>query len=208
MDTQRTLDEINSINLLPAHEFPTDDKGIEFFRAQFRETFGEIRRDPEHIYQQISKGTLISGIEYWQPLFFAEMATLFDYLPEQTLFVDMENNQTQGERFYQDAKQRYEQRKVDPMRPLLSPEKLWLNVDEVNRRLKSYPRITFKAEKVRSSVRQKNLPVAALPEVTIQSQQKNHWDNYVNLLSILKEMYCFLWRRKVAERLCLICFHR
>lgn len=172
VDTQRTLDEITSINLLPAHEFPTDDKGIEFFRAQFRETFGEIRRDPEHIYQQISKGTLISGIEYWQPLFFAEMATLFDYLPEQTLFVDMENNQTQGERFYQDAKQRYEQRKVDPMRPLLSPEKLWLNVDEVNRRLKSYPRITFKAEKVRSSVRQKNLPVAALPEVTIQSQQK------------------------------------
>lgn len=172
VDTQRTLDEITSINLLPAHEFPTDDKGIEFFRVQFRETFGEIRRDPEHIYQQISKGTLISGIEYWQPLFFSEMATLFDYLPEQTLFVDMENNQTQGERFYQDAKQRYEQRKVDPMRPLLSPEKLWLNVDEVNRRLKSYPRITFKAEKVRSSVRQKNLPVAALPEVTIQSQQK------------------------------------
>ena len=172
VDTQRTLDEINSINLLPAHEFPTDDKGIEFFRAQFRETFGEIRRDPEHIYQQISKGTLISGIEYWQPLFFSEMATLFDYLPEQTLFVDMENNQMQGERFYQDAKQRYEQRKVDPMRPLLPPEKLWLNVDEVNRRLKSYPRITFKSEKVRSSVRQKNLPVAALPEVTIQSQQK------------------------------------
>ena len=172
VDTQRTLDEINSINLLPAHEFPTDDKGIEFFRAQFRETFGEIRRDPEHIYQQISKGTLISGIEYWQPLFFSEMATLFDYLPEQTLFVDMENNQMQGERFYQDAKQRYEQRKVDPMRPLLPPEKLWLNVDEVNRRLKSYPRITFKAEKVRSSVRQKNLPVTALPEVTIQSQQK------------------------------------
>ena len=172
VDTQRTLDEISSINLLPAHEFPTDDKGIEFFRAQFRETFGEIRRDPEHIYQQISKGTLISGIEYWQPLFFSEMATLFDYLPEQTLFVDMENNQMQGERFYQDAKQRYEQRKVDPMRPLLLPEKLWLNVDEVNRRLKSYPRITFKAEKVRSSVRQKNLPVAVLPEVTIQSQQK------------------------------------
>ena len=172
VDTQRTLDEINSINLLPAHEFPTDDKGIEFFRTQFRETFGEIRRDSEHIYQQISKGTLISGIEYWQPLFFSEMATLFDYLPEQTLFVDMENNQMQGERFYQDAKQRYEQRKVDPMRPLLPPEKLWLNVDEVNRRLKSYPRITFKAEKVRSSLRQKNLPVAALPEVTIQSQQK------------------------------------
>ena len=172
VDTQRTLDEIQSINLLPAHEFPTDDKGIEFFRAQFRETFGEIRRDPEHIYQQISKGTLISGIEYWQPLFFAEMATLFDYLPQQTLFIDMEGNQEQGERFYRDAAQRYEQRKADPMRPLLAPQKLWLNVDEVNRKLKSYPRISLKTEKVRTSVRQKNLPVTALPEVTIQSQQK------------------------------------
>ena len=172
VDTQRTLDEIQSVNLLPAHEFPTDDKDIEFFRAQFRETFGEIRRDPEHIYQQISKGTLISGIEYWQPLFFAEMATLFDYLPQQTLFIDMEGNQEQGERFYRDAAQRYEQRKADPMRPLLAPQKLWLNVDEVNRKLKSYPRISLKTEKVRSSVRQKNLPVTALPEVTIQSQQK------------------------------------
>lgn len=172
VDTQRTRDEIQSINLLPAHEFPTDEKGIEFFRAQFRETFGEIRRDSEHIYQQISKGTLISGIEYWQPLFFEEMATLFDYLPEQTLFVDMEGNQAQGERFYQDAKQRYEQRKVDPMRPLLPAEKLWLNVDEVNRSLKAYPRITLKVEKVRSSVRQKNLPVNTLPDVIIQSQQK------------------------------------
>ncbi|VTM25598.1 Transcription-repair-coupling factor [Stutzerimonas stutzeri] len=172
VDTQRTLDEIQSVNLLPAHEFPTDDKGIEFFRAQFRETFGEIRRDPEHIYQQITKGTLISGIEYWQPLFFAEMATLFDYLPQQTLFIDMEGNQEQGERFYRDAAQRYEQRKADPMRPLLAPQKLWLNVDEVNRKLKSYPRISLKTEKVRTSVRQKNLPVTALPEVTIQSQQK------------------------------------
>ncbi|OOF58834.1 transcription-repair coupling factor [Rodentibacter myodis] len=172
VDSQRTLDEIQSINLLPAHEFPTDNKGIEFFRTQFRETFGEIRRDPEHIYQQISKGTLISGIEYWQPLFFAEMATLFDYLPAQTLFVDMEGNQAQAERFYLDAKQRYEQRKADPMRPLLPPEKLWLNIDDVNHHLKNYPRITLKTEKVRSSVRQKNLPLSPLPPITIQSQQK------------------------------------
>ncbi|OOF37618.1 transcription-repair coupling factor [Rodentibacter heidelbergensis] len=172
VDTQRTLDEIQSINLLPAQEFPTDEKGIEFFRTQFRETFGEIRRDPEHIYQQISKGTLISGIEYWQPLFFAEMATLFDYLPAQTLLVDMEANQVKGERFYQDAKQRYEQRKADPMRPLLPPERLWLHLDELHRQLKAYPRITLKNEKVRSSVRQKNLPVSPLPAIAIQSQQK------------------------------------
>ena len=82
VDTQRTLDEIQSINLLPlAHEFPTDEKGIEFFRTQFRETFGCLCHNPEHIYQQPVKGALISGIKI-QPPFFDEMATLFDYLPE------------------------------------------------------------------------------------------------------------------------------
>ncbi|QLB13538.1 transcription-repair coupling factor [Bisgaardia hudsonensis] len=173
VDTQRTLADIQLINLLPAHEFPTDDRGIEFFRTQFREQFSEIRLDPEHIYQQVSKGTLVSGIEYWQPLFFETMATIFDYLPNNTLFIDFEDNQLQAERFYQDAQQRYESHRVDPMRPLLAPSALWLRIDEVNQKLKNYPRISLKTEKVaRSSARQKNLPVEPLPELTINSQQK------------------------------------
>lgn len=49
------------------------------------------------------------------------------------------------------------------MRPLLPPERLWLSIDAVNHALKNYPKINFKAEKVRSSVRQKNLSVSALP---------------------------------------------
>ena len=172
VDTQRTSAEIPSIQLLPAHEFPIDEKGIEFFRSQFRETFGEIRRDAEHIYQQISKGTLVAGIEYWQPLFFAEMATLFDYLPEQTLFIDMLANIEQAERFYQDAANRYQQRKADPMRPLLPPERLWLRIDELNRQLKQYPKITLSPEKVRRSAAKQNLPLASLPPLTLQSNQK------------------------------------
>ena len=122
VDTQRTLDEIQSINLLPAHEFPTDEKSIEFFRTQFRETFGEIRRDPEHIYQQISKAQLIQGLNIGSRYSLMKWQHCSITYPKKRLFVDMETNQAQGERFYLDAKQRYEHRKVDPMRPLLPPE--------------------------------------------------------------------------------------
>ncbi|MCW9719019.1 transcription-repair coupling factor [Avibacterium sp. 21-599] len=178
VDSQRTLEEIPSIRLLPAQEFPTDHKGIEFFRTKFRDTFGEIRRDPEHIYQQVSKGTLAAGIEYWQPLFFEQMATLFDYLPEQTLFVDFASNQQQGERFYQDCEQRYESRRVDPMRPLLPPDQLWLPIDQINHQLKHFPKIILKAEKVaRASVRQQNLPVQSLPDLSLKLQQKEPLQN-------------------------------
>ncbi|MEN1663647.1 hypothetical protein AAIH06_36240, partial [Pseudomonas aeruginosa] len=49
VDSQRTLEEVEAINLLPAHEFPTDKAAIELFRSQWRDTF-EVKRDPEHIY--------------------------------------------------------------------------------------------------------------------------------------------------------------
>ncbi|HHW7569508.1 TPA: transcription-repair coupling factor [Mannheimia haemolytica] len=172
VDNQRTKTEIAEINLLPAHEFPTDSNGIEHFRAKFREKFGEIRREPEHIYQQVSKGILNAGIEYWQPLFFEEMASLFDYFPAQTLFITFADIQQKAEQFQQDTQNRYESRRVDPMRPLLPPSDLWFAIDEVNRWLKGYPRLTITSEKIRKSAAKMNANVANLPDIAIQSSAK------------------------------------
>ncbi|MEG9498771.1 transcription-repair coupling factor [Mannheimia indoligenes] len=172
VDSQRTKAEIAEINLLPAHEFPTDNNGIEHFRTKFRETFGEIRREPEHIYQQVSKGILNAGIEYWQPLFFAEMASLFDYLNPNTLFITYADIQQKAEQFQQDTQNRFESRRVDPMRPLLPPSDLWFAIDEVNRWLKGYPRLTITAEKIRKSAAKMNANVANLPDLAIQSGVK------------------------------------
>ncbi|GAB1669023.1 transcription-repair coupling factor [Mannheimia haemolytica] len=172
VDNQRTKTEIAEINLLPAHEFPTDSNGIEHFRAKFREKFGEIRREPEHIYQQVSKGILNAGIEYWQPLFFEEMASLFDYFPAQTLFITFADIQQKAEQFHQDTQNRYESRRVDPMRPLLPPSDLWFAIDEVNRWLKGYPRLTITSEKIRKSAAKMNANVANLPDIAIQSSAK------------------------------------
>ncbi|MBN0031037.1 hypothetical protein JTL72_35375, partial [Pseudomonas aeruginosa] len=47
VDSQRTLEEVAAINLLPAHEFPTDQTAIELFRSQWRDRF-EVKRDAEH----------------------------------------------------------------------------------------------------------------------------------------------------------------
>lgn len=172
VDTQRTIAEIPQIDLLPAHEFPIDEKGIEFFRSNFREKFGEIRRDPEHIYQQISKGTLFAGIEYWQPLFFEQMATFFDYIPINTLFITDEKIQHSGEVFFSDAQLRYESQKVDPMRPLLAPNELWLKMEYVNQYLKDYPRLTLSEQCLAEKASNQNLAIKALPELTVHSQQK------------------------------------
>ena len=68
-ETQRTIETIDNIRLLPAHEFPTSKQAIEEFRGRWRQKF-EARREPESVYMQVTKGTWPAGIEYWQPLFF------------------------------------------------------------------------------------------------------------------------------------------
>ncbi len=130
VDSQRTLEEVEAIICVARHQFPTDKAAIELFRSQWRDTF-EVKRDPEDIYQQVSKGTLPAGIEYWQPLFFSEpLPPLFSYFPANTLLVNTGDLETSAERFQADTLARFENRGVDPMRPLLPPQSLWLRVDE------------------------------------------------------------------------------
>ncbi len=171
-DTQRTLEEVDAINLLPAHEFPTDKTAIELFRSQWRDTF-EVKRDAEHIYQQVSKGTLPAGIEYWQPLFFSEpLPPLFSYFPANTLLVNTGDIETSAERFQADTLSRFENRGVDPMRPLLPPESLWLRVDELFSELKRWPRVQLKTESLANKAANTNLGFQKLPDIAVQAQQK------------------------------------
>ena len=50
------------------------------------------------IYQDISEGIYSPGIEYYLPLFFEKTATLFDYLPENTLIVSIERYPSKSKR--------------------------------------------------------------------------------------------------------------
>ncbi|MCQ8230945.1 transcription-repair coupling factor [Pectobacterium carotovorum] len=176
VDTQRTLNEVPHINLLPAHEFPTDKTAIELFRSQWREQF-EVRRDAEHIYQQVSKGVWPAGIEYWQPLFFSEpLPSLFSYFPNNTLLVNTGNLEQSAERFWQDIQQRFESRRVDPMRPLLPSDSLWLRVDGLFTELKTWPRVQLKTDTLPEKAANVNLAYLPLPELAIQHQQKSPLD--------------------------------
>lgn len=172
VDSQRTLEAVEAINLLPAHEFPSDKAAIELFRSRWRETF-DVRREAEHIYQQVSKGTLPAGIEYWQPLFFDQpLSTLFSYLPAKTLILNCGDLEGSASRFWQDVNARYENRRVDPMRPLLQPDTLWLRPDSLFSELKAWPRMQMSNALLPEKAANTNLGYEPLPELTIQAQSK------------------------------------
>lgn len=170
-ETQRSTGEIEQIRLLPAHEFPTDELAIENFRMRWRERF-EARREPESIYQQVSKRTWPAGIEYWQPLFFDQTETLFDYLPDNSLLITIGELEPAVDQFLKDAEYRYDQRRVDPLRPLLPPSELWLAKDELFAKFKTLPQIRFRRDAEPEKAGRFNPALRPVPALTINHQLK------------------------------------
>ena len=85
-ETQRTVEQIKALNLLPAKEFPFDDAAIARFRDRWHTTFNvDVRRCS--VYQDVSSYIAPNGVEYYLPLFFEKLDSLFDYLPQDAIFV-------------------------------------------------------------------------------------------------------------------------
>lgn len=171
-ETQRSSEKISNIRLLPAHEFPTNDEAIERFRRQYRDSFA-VRNEKESIYQQVSKGILPSGIEYYLPLFFEQTGTLIDYLPAGTLLMTMGDIEHGAEQFWQDVNRRYEDRRHDQMRPLVEPKQLFLPIDELFGLFKNLPRVSLHQAKLRSKAGVTNLTASTMADITVNHQQKD-----------------------------------
>ena len=145
VDTQRTLYPVQEIRLLPAREFPLDETGRARFRSRWREIF---EGDPskKRLYRDVSNGVPAAGIEYYLPLFFESVATLFDYLPAGCSVALHHDVSGAIQEFWRDANSRYRLLGGDTDRPLLPPTQLFVPAEEFYLRLRERPRIDFSAK--------------------------------------------------------------
>jgi len=145
VDTQRTLYAVKEVRMLPAREFPLDDAGRARFRSRFREVF---EGDPSRqgIYRDVSNGVAPAGIEYYLPLFFDEVATLFDYLPAQTTVVRHGDVPGAVDAFWRDASSRYRLLGGTRERPLLAPQAIFLPAEEFHVAARRFARADLESE--------------------------------------------------------------
>ena len=136
---QRTTGRVDGFTLLPASETLLDEETIKRFRSRYREAFGATATgDP--LYQAVSEGRRLAGMEHWLPLFEDRLATLFDHLPADTVIVREAGTVAAAEsRFeaiadYQANRLRAQSTDPGSYRPL-GPEKLYLVPDEWQRLL-------------------------------------------------------------------------
>jgi len=174
-EDQRTIEKINQIELLPAHEFPLNPEGIARFRENYSTRLGG-DLSLSQIYDSVSNGTPPAGIEYYLPLFFESTATLFDYLPEKTLLINTDSTGPAAESFFENVQLRHEQRCHDIERPILAPLDIYLSPQQLTEKIATLSRINthhFKQEKADKINNIHNYPTSVLPSLLIQGRSEN-----------------------------------
>ena len=166
VETQRSSTQVDKIELLPAREVPLTPEAIATFKRNWRISF-EGRPSASPIFEDVSNGLAPAGIEYYLPLFFEGVSTLFDYLPAGTLFLLDGLVSAGAETFLQTVATRYEQLRHDIERPLLAPAKLFLNWPETEERLAAYPRIALGGEEWSDRARGSRFATRPAPRLPI-----------------------------------------
>ena len=139
-ESQRSLDKVDAVRLLPGREVPLDEDARERAMQRLRERF-DIDTRRSALFQDLKSGLAPAGIESYLPLFFDTTATLFDYLHADALPLLGDGVHEAADRFWAGVGERYEQRRHDIERPLLPPAELYLPPDALRERLNRGPRI-------------------------------------------------------------------
>lgn len=174
-DTQRSIDVVNQIELLPAREFPLNEQSIARFRQQWRMQFsGNPALCP--LYESVTKGQFASGIEYYLTLFFEAKNTLFDFFQPNTIMLQIGEIEEKAKQFWQEVHHRYEQLGHDIQRPILEPKEIILEVNELFRHLKKFSQVIIQQEQ--DSVRTHTINFASNPpqefKIDSKAQQPLH----------------------------------
>jgi transcription-repair coupling factor (superfamily II helicase) len=83
---QRSTDKAEGFILMPASEALLDSESIKRFRSRYREKFGATAtQDP--LYQALSEGRRMAGMEHWLPMLEERVDTLFDHLGENDIVI-------------------------------------------------------------------------------------------------------------------------
>ncbi|MGE4594128.1 MAG: transcription-repair coupling factor [Gammaproteobacteria bacterium] len=167
--TQRSIEVIDSIELLPAREFASDSQSLKTFEKNYLSALG---KSEGFIFTEVSEGRFPGGVEFYLPLFFDKTATLFDYLPKNPIIAYQNGLSKNVNKQTEMLTARHEHAKRSLDRLPLELSNVFLSQEELFSLIKDKQQI--QTQSIKSSKKSAlNFSVSLLPPLRIESQTKN-----------------------------------
>ncbi|MEM7078104.1 MAG: transcription-repair coupling factor [Pseudomonadota bacterium] len=168
-DSQRTVEKIERLEVLPAKEFPFDAQAIAGFRDRWHHRFDvDVRRCA--VYQDVSSAIVPNGVEYYLPLFFPTLGSLFEHLPNNIIMVRDAGVDAAAKSHWEEVENRFESLRHDVERPILRPDELFLRVDELRQHSNLLARIDLDQK---GGKHEHNFGCPTLPEIQTPATSGN-----------------------------------
>ena len=180
-ESQLSEDLIDVVDILPAREIPLDADAVRDFRERYRERF-EGQPAKSRVYREVSDGIAHGGIEYYLPLFFASTATLLDYLPGDCAVFAPHALESILEQAWAEIEERYQLCRLDPERPILSPDETFSRPEAVIDQVCAASLVNYSAQSLAENRSSSNLRTRLPPALKIEGRYEDAAGSLINFL--------------------------
>ena len=175
-ETQRTTESLQNFTVLPAKEFPLKE-GRAIFRDRYAESFPTANPKKNPVYQDVLDGIASPGLEFYFPLFFTQAQlegqnTLLSYLPKHCIVITDKAVDDDLTLFWKDVLYRYEDRRHNIDQPILPPEQLFLQPNQLLEQLNQFGRMIASTEAFDQKAGVVNLSTLAPPRLAVDPKQE------------------------------------
>ena len=175
-ETQRTTESLQNFTVLPAKEFPLKE-GRAIFRDRYAESFPTANPKKNPVYQDVLDGIVSPGLEFYFPLFFTQAQledqnTLLSYLPKHCIVITDKAIDDDLTLFWKDVLYRYEDRRHNIDQPILPPEQLFLQPNQLLEQLNQFGRVIASTEAFDQKAGVVNLSTLAPPRLAVDPKQE------------------------------------
>ncbi len=145
--TQLSALAVNEVMLYPISEVLLTEDTISHFRTQYRAVFGAVTKE-DPLYEAISAGRSVPGMEHWLPLFYNELSNLAAYTEGAVLSEDYRIGALHKERmediadYYSARLSHRERMEGAPYHPV-APDSLFLTPDKLDDVFYPHPRVEW-----------------------------------------------------------------
>ena len=169
---QLSADKLDEIRILPAREIPLDTAAIKSFRHAYRERF-EGQPSRSRVYREVSDGVAHGGIEYYLPLFFEASASIFDYLPAESVIFAPDHAAQIFDQAWLEIEERFELYRHDTERPILRPDESFFEPSDVRGQIGNHRHVAYSSNSFAESGSTINLPARMAPAMKIEGRYED-----------------------------------